>query len=200
MPKFRQQQIKCNFYSYKQHKEGIILKKIYYRKLNLDECEKIKEINPTQFISKAWREVEGIRQLINIDYLDEDWPNGYDYHINHLKDTIINNGASIGAFENEKLIGFFTVNSQIFGEKYKYVLLDQLFIDLNYRNKGIGKKLFNYSMDEAKKLGAEKLYICAGSAEETIAFYFSRGCTEAIEINKELYEIDKRDFQLEKTL
>ena len=46
--------------------------------------------------------------------------------------------------------------------------------------------MFNYTVEEAKKLGAEKIYICAGSAEETIAFYFSRGCTEAIEINKEL--------------
>ncbi len=51
--------------------------------------------------------------------------------------------------------------------------------------------MFNYSVEEAKKLGAEKIYICAGSAEETIAFYFSRGCTEAIEINKELYELKR---------
>ena len=176
------------------------MKEIHYRNLNLDECEKIKEINPTQYIGKAWREIDGVHQLVNIDYLDGDWPNGYEYHIDHLKDTIINGGASIGAFEEERLIGFFTVNNLIFGEKYKYVLLDQLFIDLDYRNKGIGKELFKYSMEEAKKLGAQKLYICAGSAEETIAFYFSRGCVEVMEINNELYELDKRDFQLEKVL
>ena len=54
------------------------MKEIYYRKLNLNECDKIKEINPTQYVGKAWREVEGIRQLVNINYLDKDWPNGYD--------------------------------------------------------------------------------------------------------------------------
>jgi hypothetical protein len=36
--------------------------------------------------------------------------------------------------------------------------------------------------------------------EETVAFYFSIGCIEAEEINKELYEGDPRDFQLEFSL
>lgn len=44
---------------------------------------------------------------------------------------------------------------------------------------------------------AEKIYICAGSSEDTIAFYFKLGCIEATEINKELYEIDRNDYQLE---
>lgn len=49
----------------------------------------------------------------------------------------------------------------------------------------------------AREWKADKIYICAGSAEETIAFYFAIGCKEAVEINKELYENDPRDFQLE---
>lgn len=50
------------------------------------------------------------------------------------------------------------------------------------------------------KWNADKIYICAGSAEETIAFYHAIGCKEAEEINKELYESDTRDFQLEFSL
>ncbi|MNP38458.1 Acetyltransferase (GNAT) family protein [compost metagenome] len=98
------------------------------------------------------------------------------------------------------MLGFATVNPQVFGEKYKYVLLDQLFITLDCRNKGIGKKLFMLSTDEARKWGVDKIYICAGSAEETIAFYFKLGCKEVEEINQELYEIDRRDYQLEFSL
>jgi GNAT superfamily N-acetyltransferase len=174
---------------------------LVYRKLSLEECECIKEIDPSQYIGKAWREIEGKRQLVEINYQDEDWPNGYEYHISHLRETILNGGSAIGAFNlDNKLLGFATVNPQVFGEKYKYVLLDQLFITLDCRNKGIGKKLFILSTDEARKWDADKIYICAGSAEETIAFYFKLGCKEVEEINQELYEIDRRDYQLEFSL
>lgn len=56
------------------------------------------------------------------------------------------------------------------------------------------------SANVAREWNADKIYICAGSAEETIAFYFAIGCKEAEEINKELYESDTRDFQLEFSL
>lgn len=57
-----------------------------------------------------------------------------------------------------------------------------------------------HSADIAREWKADKIYICAGSAEETIAFYFAIGCKEAVGINKELYENDTRDYQLEFSL
>lgn len=174
------------------------MENIKYRKLKVEECEKINEMNPSQYIGKAWREVDGKRQLVEINYHDLDWPNGYEYHYNNLRDTILNGGVAWGAFDNnEKLLGFATVNHNFFGEKFDYVLLDQLFITLEHRDKGIGKKLFMLCVETVKEWNAQKIYICAGSAEETIAFYFAIGCREAIEINKSLYESDPRDYQLE---
>jgi len=56
------------------------------------------------------------------------------------------------------------------------------------------------SVNMSKEWNSDKIYICEGSAEETIAFYFAIGCKESEEINKELYESDTRDFQLEFSL
>lgn len=171
---------------------------VTYRKLVVEECELINDMNPSQFIKRAWREVNGKRQLVEINYQDSDWPNGYEHHFNSLKATVLSDGEAIGAFdESNKLIGFATINRKFFGENYNYVLLDQLFISLEHRNKGIGKKLLLKIAEIAREWQADKIYICAGSAEETIAFYFAIGCKEAVEINKELYENDPRDFQLE---
>ena len=177
------------------------MENITYRKLALEECKKIKEMNASQYIGKAWREIDGERKLVDINYQDPDFPNGYEYHYNNLKETILNEGSAIGAFDsNSRLLGFATINREFFGEKYSYVLLDQLFITLECRSKGIGKKLFMLSADVAREWKADKIYICAGSAEETIAFYFAIGCKEVVEINKELYESDPRDYQLEFSL
>ncbi|MDF1618024.1 GNAT family N-acetyltransferase [Petrocella sp. FN5] len=177
------------------------MENIIYRELRREECERIKEMNPTQYIGKAWRQVSGKLQLVEIDYNDTDWPNGYKYHYEHLKKTITSDGFAIGAFSVEdQLIGFATVDHNFFGEKYRYVLLDQLFITLDQRGKGIGRKLFERCAEAAIKWKADKIYICAGSAEETIAFYHARGCKKALEVNTELYDLDPKDLQLEYTL
>lgn len=174
---------------------------VTFRQLTLDECVRMKEMDASQYVGRAWREVDGKRELVEINYQDPDWPNGYEHHFRRLQETIIQRGSAIGAFDqNDRLLGFATVNRAFFGEKVNYVLLDQLFITLEHRNKGIGKKLFLLSAEIAKEWQADKLFICAGSAEETVAFYFKLGCKEAGEIQKDFFEEDPRDFQLEYSL
>lgn len=175
-----------------------MLKKLQYRDLSIEECDRISEIDPSQFIEKVWRNIDGEKQLITINYLEEDWPDGYEKYRDALKETVRADGAAIGAFdEDERLVGFVTLNSGFFGETAKYVLLDSMFVSKEFRNYGIGKQLFHKCAEKAKEWGAGKLYMCAASSEDTIAFYRSLGCVDAKEVNKELYESDPRDIQLE---
>ena len=174
------------------------MKDVSYRQLSLDECHRIDEINPSQMIGKAWREVNGSRQLVDINYQESSWPNGVENHLKWLQRTIMDGGTAVGAFDSDdRLIGFASLNREFFGDKFNHVLLDQLFISLEHRNKGIGRSLFRICANTAKEWHADKIYICAGSAEETIAFYYAIGCSEAEEVNNVLYEKDPRDFQLE---
>lgn len=175
-----------------------MLKKLYFRDLLVEECDRISEIDPSQYIEKVWRNIDGQYQLITIDYMEEDWPDGYDKYRDALKETIRAGGAAIGAFdEEERLVGFITLNSGFFGETAKYLLLDSMFVSKQCRNYGIGKQLFQKCTEKAKEWGADKLYMCAASSQETIAFYRSLGCIDAKEVNKRLYESDPRDIQLE---
>jgi len=174
------------------------MENIEYRVLNLDECDRISEIDPQQYIKNAWRLVKGQRVLVKIDYMEMDWPDGYERYRNELEKTIKMDGIAFGAFaESGKLIGFASLKHNQFGNISKYILLDSIFVSNEARGKGIGKHLFNLCSLQGKSWGMDKIYICAGSAEETIAFYKNIGCIEALEINKELYEQDIRDLQLE---
>lgn len=171
--------------------------RIQYKALQLDQCPQIRDIDASQTIHRAWREIDGNRVLVDINYHDPDFPNGFENHLAALENTLESGAFAIGAFEQDKLVGFSSVNPDFFGQRVKYLLLDQIFISNHCRNKGIGKKLFSLSAEYALSRGAEKLYICAGSAEETIAFYWALGCVEAVERNEALYQADPRDYQLE---
>jgi len=175
-------------------------KNIQYRFLEYNECHRIREINASQYIGRAWRNVEGELRLVDINYYDPDFPEGFDNHLDRLQQTIKSNGIAISAFSAGQMVGFCALNLSPFGDKYRYVLLDQLFISLDFRRKGIGKKLFILVVSEAKKNAMQKIYICAGSSEETLAFYRSLGCVDAVEVNSELSDNDPRDIQLEYSL
>ena len=145
--------------------------KIHCRRLELEESGRIRKISASQYIGVSTGK----------------W--------------MESGGFACGAFhEDGALVGFITVNPEVFGSTSRYVLLDQLFISLPHRGRGIGTLLLHHAKETASSWGAEKLYICAGSAEETIAFYFIQGAVEASEINPVLYENDLRDFQLELSL
>lgn len=169
-----------------------------YRKMNIDEAERISEIDATHFIRNAWRADEsGKYRLTEINWTDKELPNGLEWHISRFKQALADGGAAFGCFDGTKLVGYAVVNSSLFGETAKYALLDQLFVSKNYRGQGIGKWLFSLCAGQAAQFGADKLFICAGSAENTIAFYSKIGCVSAAEHNERLYKEDPRDIQLE---
>ena len=86
---------------------------------------------------------------------------------------------------------------ETFETKICYLITEDTFVKEKYVKRDYVLDVLNKPVDVVKEWNVDKLYICAGSAEETIAFYFAIGCKEAVEVNKELYESDSRDFQLE---
>ena len=170
---------------------------IEYRLLAIQECERMKEINPARFIKRAWKSVNGVKRWVKLDWLDDDYPDGYDNHFNALRATFESGGFAIGAFDGEMLVGFVSINRNVFGNLSKYVLLDQMLVDNKYQGQGIGKELFRMSAEKAKEWGVDKFYICAGSSEDTLAFYKALGCVDAMEINQGLQEEDENDMQFE---
>ena len=70
---------------------------VLYRTLELDECDRIREVDASQYIGRAWRNVDGYRQLVEINYQDTDFPNGFEDHLSNLKNTIRSGGIVLGA-------------------------------------------------------------------------------------------------------
>jgi N-acetylglutamate synthase-like GNAT family acetyltransferase len=66
-----------------------------------------------------------------------------------------------------------------------------------YRNRGLGRTLFEKSVARAREQGARRLYISATPSENTIRFYLSLGCVVTDEVDPDLYELEPEDIHLE---
>ena len=153
-----------------------------------------------QQVSECWRNVEGAWKLVPISF-EENWSLeqcreiAADVAVHMEKDQ-----TALGAFEGEKLVGFITLSHNFFGHTAKYAELVCFQVSEPYRGKGIGRALFDRICGEARKTGAEKLYISGHSSKESQAAYKALGCVHAREINQKLAEEEPFDVQLEYAL
>lgn len=109
-----------------------------YREMKAEEADLIKQIDATWFIKNAWRRnsATGKYELIEINWTDYELPNGLRWHLKHYRKTAASGGKIFGCFDKDKLVGYVTLNADVFGVHERYVLLEQLFVSKDYRSRG----------------------------------------------------------------
>ncbi len=117
--------------------------------------------------------------------------------VKYLVDLINRQGIVIGAYIKNKLIGFTAIESEFFGSENQYLELTFAHVSKDYRGLGIGEKLMDKSKEEALNKGAKKLYLGTHPSIESQGFYKKVGCGLAEEINKDIYDREPLDLQLE---
>ncbi|AFS77540.1 acetyltransferase, GNAT family [Gottschalkia acidurici 9a] len=175
---------------------------ISYKELKISEInlQLFADFNRYQDVKKCWRKENNEWILKDISFTEQwDLPE-YDHLIKCLHSTIKTGGVVFGAFYADILVGFASIENQLFGSKSKYLQLSNIYTSYGKRCIGIGKELFLLVCEKAKQMGAEKLYISAHSSEESRAFYKAIGCNEATEYNLKLVAEEPCDCQLEYAL
>ncbi len=172
---------------------------ICYRKIKPEELDLnlFNSFMRRQIVNKCWRKVDG-EWVVKEDPFIDDWSEeDYRLLVQCLQNTLLTDGFVYGAFINQELKGFVSVEGTPIGSKNQYMDLSSIHVSQDVRGQGIGKELFFAAKDFAKEKGAEKLYISAHSAVESQAFYKAMGCAEAEEYNAEHTEKEPYDCQLE---
>ena len=150
-----------------------------------------------QTVTECWRKIGGVWKLVPNVY-EENWSQAQCRKMAEemLRDINLDQ-TGFGAFDGERIIGFATVSHRIFGTAARYAQLVCFQISEEYRRQGIGKKLFQMACEEARRLGADKLYISAHSSKESQAAYRALGCMPAEEVNEGLAAAEPFDVQME---
>ncbi len=150
-----------------------------------------------QTVTECWRKIGGVWKLVPNAY-EENWSQE---QCREIAEDVVHHinldQTGFGAFDGERIIGFATLSHQLFGAAARYVQLVCFQISEEYRRQGIGKKLFSMACEEARRLGADKLYISAHSSKESQAAYRALGCMPAEEVNEGLAAAEPFDVQME---
>lgn len=174
--------------------------KIEYRRLAKEDLTPglLDNFERHQEVTRVWRDVDGILTLIDNPFCEE-WQDAEKAELLHrcFPETISGGGAVFAAFYKGNLIAFATLPLPLFGSRGQYIQLSNLHVSFEFREMGIGRKMFGICVEEARRLSAQKLYISAHSAEETQAFYRAMGCVPAEEKNARLTGLEPCDIQLE---
>ena len=153
-----------------------------------------------QVVSECWRNIDGEWKLLPIAFT-EDW--GLEKCREEAAEIIDRINRDLIAFiavENNKIVGYITVVTKRIGCRKQYLQLEAFEVSEPYRGRGIGKQLFTNACENAKEIGAEKLYISAHSSRESLAAYKALGCVYAQEIIQCIADKEPCDVQLEYVL
>lgn len=178
------------------------MRTIEFKKLDKDELtvDLFSSFNRYQEVNKCWRKENGEWVLKDIQFNEQWGIDDFNYLVKCLQNTVMTGGVVFGAFHNNVLVGFASIENQLFGSENEYIQLSSIHISFESRGMRIGKKLFSIMCEKAREEGAKKLYISAHSSEETQAFYKALGCVEAKEYNAKLVAEEPCDCQLEYSL
>ena len=146
--------------------------------------------NRKQDVNKVYRRIDGEYILIECKYT-EDWDLNKKRSV--AKQISSDEYITYIALDNDRVVGFIGLLKQLKG---RYMILDMMQVSSECRGLGIGRRLFEVGKDEARKNGAEALYISACSSEETIAFYRVMGSDLTVNPIKEIAEEEPFDLQM----
>jgi len=121
--------------------------------------------NRYQEVKRCWRKEDGKWILRDIAFTEQWDDKEYAHLVKCLCNTLRQGGAVYGAFQNNKLVGFVSVENTLFGGINRYLQLSELYVSYGLRGMGIGRMLFREAAEAARKRGGGKLYISAHSAE-----------------------------------
>ncbi len=171
---------------------------IVLKRLTAKDCDMLLDgFDRRQSTKREWKLKNG-RYILEHSPYDDDWSHDDRRRIErYLVDCISSGGMVEGAYSGRDLLGFVSVDGAFLEGMTGFVNMEYLHVAKDFRGKGIGSILFSLACDFARGMGADKLYISANPAEETVAFYRAVGCDFAALFDRGHVDNSPYDCQLE---
>lgn len=166
-----------------------------------NEVNKIKNIDRSEEIRTGYHFADGVLHEMQVNWDSPSWGMEGDgeytvaAEIRFCQSHLERNGRMYGAFEDEILVGIGIVQHEIAPGTAQ---LAYLHVTNGCRKQGIGEKIIEALFEEAKKAGAEQIYVSAVPSGSAVNFYLSKGFKPTVSPIPELYELEPEDIHMVK--
>lgn len=168
------------------------------RQLARDEIQRIWTIDRSEVIEGVYTLDDGALLLKAKHFDARGWlPGEAAIYTARLEDCYDRGGWFYGLFDGDRLVGVAVLESGFIGQPADQLQLDFLHVSNGYRDRGLGRRLFELAAAEARRRGARRLYISATPSQHTIDFYLGLGCTVTPEPDAGLFALEPEDIHLE---
>jgi len=168
------------------------------RQLRRDEIPLVWSIDRREVIDNIYYLVDGKLELRPEHYDMAGWPPGEDrLYTSTLLDCFDRGGWCYGLFDADKLIAVAMLESKFIGQPADMLQLLFLHVGYGYRDRGLGRQLFEQAAAVARERSARRMYISATPSEHTIHFYLGLGCVLSPSSVPELLALEPEDIHLE---
>jgi len=177
------------------------MKDIFYRSLSIFELKRFEEIERAELINHIYYMRDG--QLV---LEDERWdlrrwpPDQLPAIKEHLRTCLVEGGAAWGAFAADRLVGMAVLDGRWYGNASDTLDMYFLHVSDGYRHQGIGKVLFRKTVERARKMGAQRLFVSGLPSLNTIRFYQAMGLDIAAEVYPRLSAREPDDIHMDMRL
>jgi len=110
---------------------------------------------------------------------------------------VLDGGVAVGAFEADRLVGVAVLRR---GLEPGVDELAALFVDRDWRRRGVATALVESVMTIARDGGARVLYVSSAESDSAVGFYLSQGFRPLAEPNAELWEREPLDIHMARDL
>jgi GNAT superfamily N-acetyltransferase len=158
-------------------------------KENFNE-KSLDHFNRTQNVKRIYKKDESGYEIAANEFV-MDWNLAKKREV--ARDMLSDNCISYLAKDQDRILGFVSAFREL-TEGYLVVNLVQ--VDRKERRHGLGRRLFEILLAEAKKANAKGLYLSACPSEETISYYLAMGCSITDNPIKKFADKEPDDVQM----
>lgn len=162
---------------------------------------KLAEIDRSESIDKIYTWNEGTLSTIEMHCESSGWdPVALKEMQERFTFELERGGTGVGAFKDEKLVGFGVLGHAFLGVEQDQLQIDLLYVSRNFRKQGIGKTILNMLSGEAKNRGAKALYISSTETRSAVSFYMGNGAAVTDMVDEVLFKKEPKDIHMVKKL
>ena len=167
------------------------------RPLERDDIARLPEIDRSEEADQLY--VVRDHQLVLLDegFTHPGWDQAYyDVRLPRLYTSYDHEGSGWSILTDDRLVGISVLDGRWIGPARDTLDLTFFHVSRELRGQGVGRKLWDLSLNLARSRGAKHLYVSSSDSRNTVDFYLARGLTLAAPPDPALFEVAPTDIHL----